>query len=482
MKHRLVPDSLFWRLILVLFAGLLVSQLISMVINYEDRDQLLSRTTGRQSAQRITDTVQLLDLLNPSERNRIVSMVNVPPQRVTLRQTPIVVGDEDTKSTSVQLFSSMLLDELGADRQIRVAQTESTTAVVDMTQQHGMGRGMGHGRRRMMQQQEYDMADDHSEQSTGISFLVQVQLLDGQWVAFDTYTPKTPAVLPLRLLVTLSIFLIVVLLLSFVAVRWLTRPLHQLANAADALGRDINQQPLPETGPVEIRQAAHAFNLMQQRLKHFIQDRTHIFAAMSHDLKTPITRLRLRAEMLDDDEQRERFERDLKEMEFMVTEALDFMKGLDTKQQQQPVNMMALLESVQADYVDAGKTVTITGTSTLPFMGFAPLLKRALVNLLDNAIFYGHQAHIIIEDNEQFLTIRIQDEGSGIAEAEQDKAFEAFYRLEHSRNRETGGTGLGLTIARNITQTHGGEISLSNRPQGGLEVVLVLPRKLTVSS
>ena len=313
----------------------------------------------------------------------------------------------------------------------------------------------------------------------GHVFMVQVQLLDGQWVIFDTgiNTTNTPnTALPWRLLVTLMIVFCAVLLISFVAVRWLTHPLHRLANAATALGQNINQPPLPETGPTEIRQAAHAFNEMQQRIKNHIQGRTQIFAAMSHDLKTPITRLRLRTELMEDDELRQRFENDLHEMETMVLQALDFMKGLDTSQQKQPVNMMALLESIQEDYHDAGKTVTIEGSIQSPFLGIAPLLKRCLVNLLDNAIFYGESAHIKIEDSDQALTLFIRDKGTGIAENELEKVFDPFYRLEQSRNRQTGGTGLGLSIARNIVQSHGGQIQLRNHPDEGLEVTLILPR------
>ncbi len=480
MKH-LFPQSLFWRLIAVLFFGMFLILLLSLLFNQEERGELLTKTAGNQSARRIADTISLLDSLDTVEKKRIVSILNVPGHRVRLNTAPIIIDTTNIQqdSSSLSLYSAQLTQVLGDNRPLQVtllkAPTDTDTSygsghgmrrMDTQNGEHGMQDGRGHGRGRMM----WAMY--------GHSFLVQVQLLDGQWVSFDTGINTVDAShnTPWRLLITLVIVFCAVLLISFIAVRWLTHPLHRLANAAKALGQDINQPPLPETGPTEIRQAAHAFNDMQQQIKNYIQDRTQIFAAMSHDLKTPITRLRLRAELLEDNELRQRFENDLHEMETMVLQALDFMKGLDNSQQKQPVNMMALLESLQEDYQDAGKIVTIEGTVQSPFFGVASLLKRCLVNILDNAIFYGKSAHITIKDSEQELVLSIRDNGTGIAENELEKVFDPFYRLEQSRNRQTGGTGLGLSIARNIVQNHGGKIHLSNHPEGGLEVSLILPR------
>ena len=169
----------------------------------------------------------------------------------------------------------------------------------------------------------------------------EVQLHDGRWARFDTELPAAPDALPWRLVLTLAVLLAAMLLLSTVAVRWVVRPLHVLAQAADALGQDLDRAPLPEDGPREVRQAARAFNTMQRRLSGFINDRTRVLTALSHDLKTPLTRLRLRAELLDDDEQRERFEADLHEMETMVLQTLDFMRGLGQNAPRLPVDINA---------------------------------------------------------------------------------------------------------------------------------------------
>jgi len=259
-------------------------------------------------------------------------------------------------------------------------------------------------------------------------------------------------------------------------VRWVTRPLHRLADAAEALGRDINRPPLPENGPLEVRRAAKAFNSMQERLARYIRNRTGILTAMSHDLKTPITRLRLRAELLEQPELREKFVRDLSEMEHMVNSTLGFMRGLDDREPLQPIDVRALAEALQADAEELGHSVDVVGEPRSPFSGKSEGLKRALQNLLDNAIRYGGDAQIAIDDQVDVLTIAVSDRGPGIPESELERVFEPFYRLESSRNPGTGGTGLGLSIARNIAQSMGGELTLHNREDGGLEARLSLPR------
>ena len=310
----------------------------------------------------------------------------------------------------------------------------------------------------------------------GISFLTQVRLQDGTWATFDTQITPESANLPWKLLATLATLLAAVLIVSYIAVRWVTRPLHVLASAADELGRDINRPPLPETGPVEVVRAAHAFNTMQSRLVHFIEERTRILAAMSHDLMTPITRMRLRADLLEDESLREKFETDLLEMQAMVTQALDFMRGLSNGEAEQPVDVMALLEALQSDNEAMGRKVAIEGRVAKPLRGMPQLLKRCIGNLIDNAVLYGKEAHIGLEETGDALRLRIRDHGPGMPEKELESVFEPFYRLEGSRNRETGGTGLGLGIARDIARAHGGEVCLRNHEDGGLEAILTLPR------
>jgi signal transduction histidine kinase len=462
---RWLPRSLFGRLMLVLAGGLLLAQLLSAAINLAERDRLLLTAGGMQQTQRIADVVRLLDSMGPSERERIAQVLKVPPLVLSLGETPVEGANVANEgSPRAAMFTAMLRAALGDDRAVLVAPGEASPR--EWPQGRGPRHMMGGGPGRM----------GPPGLHAGPVLRTQVQLRDGRWARFDSDLPQAAATLPWRLALTLGVLLLAVLVLSYVAVRWVTRPLHVLATAAEALGKDINAPALPEEGPLEIQQAARAFNTMQARLSRFIQDRTRILAAMSHDLKTPITRMRLRADLMDDEELRERFEADLKEMEAMVAHTLEFMRGLGGNETRQAVDVTALLESLQSDNEEMGRTVRIEGRASRPYVAVVSLLKRCLANLVDNALLYGGRVTVRIEDTPQCLTLRFLDEGPGIPEQELEKVFEPFYRLEQSRSRETGGTGLGLTIARNIAQSHGGDIRLRNRPEGGLEAVLSLPR------
>ena len=229
-------------------------------------------------------------------------------------------------------------------------------------------------------------------------------------------------------------------------------------------------------GPLEIRRTAQAFNTMQERLSRYLKSRVTALTAISHDLKTPVNRLRLRAELLEDGEVKGKIVQDLQEMESMILDTLEFMRGGRTVEKPQPVDVNALLESLQADAQDTGARVTVEGAAAGPYVGRPQALKRCLGNLLDNALKYGGSAAMRVDDAPARLIIRVRDQGPGIPEAQLERVFEPFHRLEGSRSRDTGGTGLGLSIARQIAQLHGGTLKLRNLGEGGLEAVLDLPR------
>jgi signal transduction histidine kinase len=470
MLQRWLPQSLFGRLVLVLAGGLLVAQLLSAAINLAERDRLLLRAGGMQQAQRIADAVRLLDPMAPAERERVAAVLSAPPLVLSLHARP-GAPEAAAADAGAANFTSLLQDLLGEDRAVRVEPGPAWAMPA------GAGPRHAHGYGRMGAGPGYGPGRGAPMGAAGTVLRTEVQLRDGQWARFDTELPAGTAGLSWRLAASLAILLAAVLLLSLLAVRWLIRPLHVLAQAADGLGKDIHRPPLREDGPREIRQAARAFNTMQGRLQRFIEDRTRMLAAMSHDLKTPITRMRLRAELLGDEELRQRFEADLVEMQAMVTDTLEFMRGLGGGEPRQPVDMLALLESLRSDNEAMGRTVRIEGRPLAPFAGVPSLLKRCLANLVENAVLYGGAATVRIEDGPGQLTLRVLDEGPGIPPDQLEAVFEPFYRLEASRSRETGGTGLGLAIARNIAQVHEGDIQLRNRPEGGLEVVLRLPRQ-----
>jgi len=466
---RLAPRSLFGRLVLVLLAGLIVAQLLSFAIHMHERGELLLQASGVRSAQRVADVIGLLESVGPAERRRIVGVLSAPPLIISLDRGPIAPSDPgEAGSARAALFGAMLRRFLGSGWPVEV--TVDAVAPAESWGMHGPG-GPGKGRMRM----PFDPAM-HSPGQPALSFVSQVRLRDGTLVTFDSRVPQETTSWPYRVLLSLAVLLAAVVVLSLVAVRWATRPLNAFADAAEELGRNIDRPPLAEAGPTEVVRAAHALNTMQARLISYIRERTGLFAAMSHDLKTPITRLRLRAELLKDPELKVKFTRDLEEMESMVGATLDFLEGVEGAESSVPVDMTALLESLQADLSETGGQVRIEGKPIRPYFGRPAALKRCLGNLLDNAIKYGGSASVKVDDNGDRLEIRIQDEGPGIPPWDIEKVFEPFYRLDASRSRETGGTGLGLAIARGIAQAHGGRLTLENRAAGGLEARLTLPR------
>nr|WP_253273784.1 ATP-binding protein [Collimonas arenae] len=272
-----------------------------------------------------------------------------------------------------------------------------------------------------------------------------------------------------------GLFLFLLAGLAYIVARITVRPIQNLARAAGELGHDIDHAPLAETGPIEVRQAAMAFNAMQARIKRQIQHRTHMLAAITHDLQTPLTRLRLRLEKISDVELHRKFAQDLAMMQTMVREGLDLARSMDSTEAMQKLDIDSLLDSICADATDARQDVTLAGRTGASIKAQPNTLRRCINNVLDNAVKYGHHArvHAMREGND--IVIKIRDGGQGIPADQLETVFDAFSRLETSRSRETGGTGLGLTIARNIAENHDGTLQLMNHPDGGLEAILRLP-------
>jgi signal transduction histidine kinase len=267
--------------------------------------------------------------------------------------------------------------------------------------------------------------------------------------------------------------------LTLWAVRRLTAPVRTLAAAAEALGRDVNAPPLPEDGPLEVATAAAAFNTMATRIRRFVQDRTELLTAIGHDLRTPITRLKLRAEFVEDDEQRRKMLADLEELEAMVSATLVFGRDARTTEPVSPLDLPELLRTVLDETADAwpdlSERLAYEGPAHLTVRARPLAVKRAVANLVSNAAGYGGGARVTLTPKDGTVVIEVEDEGPGIAPAELERVFEPFHRVEPSRSRETGGVGLGLPIARNIVRAHGGDLTLANRPMGGVKATVVLP-------
>lgn len=303
-----------------------------------------------------------------------------------------------------------------------------------------------------------------------------VTLNDGGRLRLTVLPPRPPPFAPRADFTTYGLlFLVGIGILAALVARMTMRPLKQLAQAATELGHDIERPPLPERGAKEIRQAAAAFNAMQARIRQHIRQRSHILAAITHDLQTPLTRLRLRLEKVEDAELREKLVNDLSAMQSMVREGLDLARSMDSAEPMQRLDLDSLVDSVCADAIDAGQQVSCEGRSHAALMARPVALRRCLTNLIDNACKYGVYAKVSVVREGRSVVIRVRDGGPGIPPDELGKVFDPFYRVESSRSRSTGGTGLGLTIAKNIAEQHGGTIRLTNPDTGGLEVALVLP-------
>jgi len=318
-------------------------------------------------------------------------------------------------------------------------------------------------------------ADERRAPRDRRTLMIGVKLSDGNWLAFRMPL-RPPRPLPeFQMIGVIVVSALVILLFAIWAAYWVTRPLARFAEAADRLGVDLRAPPLPEHGSRELRKAAHAFNQMQDRLRRLIDDRTMMLAAISHDLRTVLTRLTLRAEFIDDPQQREKAVADIDEMRSMLDASLSFARDDTAEEARTSVDLSSLLQSLCDDLADAGNAVHYEGPARLPYWSQPVALRRVFANLIGNALKYGVEATVTAAPADGGVVVEIADRGPGIPTDKREQVFAPFYRLEGSRSRETGGTGLGLSVARGIVRRHGGDITLHDREDGGLIVRVTLP-------
>ncbi|MGF6773611.1 signal transduction histidine kinase [Paraburkholderia sp. GAS199] len=428
------PRTLFARLVLILFVSLALVQSLSVWLTRTERDQTMTNVMMGYIESEVTSSVALLDHLPPAERAAWLP-------RLARRTYTFILGPGVTGAPPDVELSA------------RVAQS-----IAD-----------GIGKRYALTVNAVPGDPDRLQ--------VHLQLSDGTPLTID-YHPVPSAPLSPWLSWVLVLQLVVLVACCWLAVRLATRPLSQLARAADTLGPDLQAERLPEDGPDEVARAARAFNAMQDRIKSYMTERLQILASISHDLQTPITRMRLRLDVLDDSAQGAKLQQDLHEMETMVKEGVTYARTLHgASEAPLRIDPDALVESLVFDYVDAGKDVSLSGRIGAQIVTRPQALRRIVGNLVDNALKFGGSAEIAIAASEAGqITLSVLDRGPGIPAGSLDAVFEPFVRLEESRNRGTGGTGLGLAIARQLALAIDATLSLHNRPDGGLEARLVLKR------
>ena len=318
---------------------------------------------------------------------------------------------------------------------------------------------------------------DWPKGSPDAHYVALVQLRDGSWLSFIPPERSWGLDAPTRIAVIITLGLIATLLVAWLATRQLAKPLQRFASAARRFGGDLRAPPIGIEGPDEIRQAIIAFNTMQAQIQHFIGERTHMLAAISHDLRAPLTRIRLRCEFMEDLDHQHKLIRDVEEMQAMINAALAFFRDDTVLEQSTAFDLSELLQTIIDDYRDQHLAVDFSGPSHLVYHGRPLGLKRVIVNLLENAAKYARHPSIRLNGDDHRICIEVSDEGPGIPEADLERVFDPFFRLETSRNRATGGVGLGLSAARAIVREQGGELTWSNRVSGsGLVARVEVPR------
>lgn len=428
-----LPRTLFGRLVLVMAAGLLLAQSLGAVLHLSELRRTVGRTVSLELAQRVASVYRAVDSQTGAERERLANLLSTTRQQLTLEA--LAPPDRDDNAMFPEILDNLSI-LLGPGVEVRPVRMPRIGDFV---------------------------------------FDLYIQLSAGDWLRVQGNAPTEIFAWPWHLLVNLGVMLGAVIVLVWFAARTMVKPLTDLARAARDLGEDLRRAPLPEDGPSEVRQAAHAFNAMQLRIRNDIEERERFLAAVSHDLKTPVTRLRLRSELLGDTELRQRFLHDLDDMQDLLGGALDFLQGKAVEEAMQPVDLVAMAESLADDFNEAGGIVTLREPESLRVVARPRALRRAFANLIDNALKYGGRADVSLSAANGELLIAIADDGPGLSEGELERVFEPFYRIETSRNRGTGGVGLGLAIVRQIARSHGGTVSLENRVEGGLRAVLRLP-------
>jgi len=439
---KLIPDTIAGRTIAVLLVGFLVFHAISICAYQIGVDNEVDLTNEIRVAERLFTIKRALASLPPAEREKTAHSLSGGPIEVHWSNVPLTVENTRDEDTSRGLRRRLLelAPDLGSTG-LRVGVPSASSGRTD---------------------------DPHL-------VLVSMKLADDSWANFSLTKLSGARTTLANVVLTTSLMALGVVVLLIVILRSVTRPIRQCAAAAQQIYVNAEPHPITVSGPREVRDLAVAFNALQQRVKRLVDDRTLMLAAISHDLKTPLTRAQLRIENIEDRDMRRDIDADLHEMLMMVDSTLQFIKGDQNAEVFNDIELTAVIESICNDLSDLGFTVSFVPECKIVLRGRHLALKRAFNNLIVNAVSYGRQARVVVARGSQRVEVMIDDDGPGIPVEHRETVFAPFYRLESSRNRDTGGTGLGLTVARTIIRGHGGDVTLHDSPSGGLRVRVTLP-------
>jgi len=440
-RLTLWPNGLASQIVALVILALIVAQGLTgvLAVVLQPHRQMLPHPM--ETVSRVAAMLEALDAAAPAQRPQIAQAFHGAGMEVTLQESgALAPAPPGTGETS--MFSDMVASAL--THKLPLSVTEKAPA---------------NGRLQPL--------------------VLTAALGDGMLVAIDTAILAPPRFFEFGFgpfLFYLPFLALTMTLLTVWATRRVTAPLRAFADAAERLGNERAGPPLPERGPVELRRAAQTFNKMQEQLKRFVDDRTRLLASISHDLRTPITRLRLRIEaVVDEGDEQQKMLQDLQQMDAMVGAALSFLRDATQEEKVELVDLASLLQSVCDEFADVGRAANYVGPASLDLRCRPRMLGRAMTNLVENAIKFGGVATVGLAAAHGAVFVYIDDQGPGIPDAEKERAFDPFYRLDPARNPDSGSVGLGLSIAQTIVQAHGGNIALRDRAPRGLRVTVSLP-------
>jgi signal transduction histidine kinase len=488
---RFIPRTLYGRLLLLLIGALLVTQAATLVIFTQERRTAIWQTNLVGLVERATSVARILEAAPPTLRESLVQNAESPRLQLWISDSNAAEASETTAELIPFLDEMKLIvgrrvllqlirrsdgemrtvDGPAADEAPASGAPASAPPLsADVPPSPPLEPFLVRQDRPMPPPGPPGPADERSDLIASIPFP------DGGWLNAQTgiRLPQGETV-PWPTIFSTGLMAFAIFLILGLTTRNAMRPLSELAANAEALGRGAPVASLPERGSQEVRRLTNAFNEMQNRLSRFVADRTQMLAAIGHDLRTPITSLRLRAELIEDEETRTKMVATLAEMQSMVEATLEFAREDSRSEESRMVDLASLLASLADDHADMGRKVTFADAERLPYLCRPTALRRAIDNLVVNAVEHGGSARISLSSEEGAPVIAVNDDGPGIPAEQIEEVFKPFVRLEASRSRETGGVGLGLSIARSVLLAHGGELTLSNRPEGGLRAEVRLP-------
>ena len=472
---RLWARSLAAQIIVAMLLALGLSQIIGFMISWDERGRALYMAAKSEFLNRTASLAQLLETTPPALEDNILNASNTAYTRFWVSR------DEPVDSTAwrheawtvlaqpLPTLSQSVNGQRRLERQASQAPYPSGSIVAAAA-------AMAHLTWATLPAHAWPLSRPakflYLDESKGMG--IAVRLASGAWLnaAYSKTIPNS--IWTSQTAISLAITAAILSLIAIFVARSIARPMRRLAVAAEALGRGESVKPLPESGPDDIRQTAEAFNRMQERLDRFVKDRTRMLAAISHDLRTPLTSLRLRAEFVTDPDVQEKMLTTISEIQTMTEATLAFVREEATAEATRAVDLSALVESLCDDLAELGHNVTFTEGAAINYRCRPDALRRAIRNLIENAVRYGECARVSVARTAKGIDIVVEDDAPGIPDEVMEQVFAPFYPLEDSRNRETGGVGLGLSTARAIARHHGGDVILSNRAKG-LHATIGLP-------